>query len=172
MNKFIITEEQLKSIRESVEIKNIKLPDFIAASIIQNKTSLGKHPSFPPENEMRFEDKILKKRYFELLTNVKRVDGIDGDISKKSLLNKLMELVVKCKSIEEPIKEELEKICFEFVNDTFGIKHGDLNIECVLTDKIEIKQPIVPKNILETEFEDVDHIDNLTKDVMKRRLID
>ena len=63
MNKFIITEEQLKYIRESVEIKDIKLPDFIVDSIKQNKTSLGKHPSFPPENEMSFESKILKKRY-------------------------------------------------------------------------------------------------------------
>jgi len=172
MNKFIITEEQLNIIRESVEIKNIKLPDFIAASVNQNKTSLGRHPSFPPESGMRFEDKILKKRYFELLTNVKKVDGINGDISKKSLLSKLMELVIRCKSLEEPIKNDLEKICFEFVNDTFGIKYGDLNIECVLTDKIDINQPIVPKDILEDEFEDVDHIDNLTNEIMKRRLID
>ena len=128
MNKFIITESQLNQIRESVEIEKIKLPDFILNSIKQNKTSLGDHPFFPPGDELSFEEKILKKRYFELLNNVKKVEGINGDISKNTLITRLGELVVKCKEFEEPVKDQLEQICFELVNDCFGITYGDLYI--------------------------------------------
>jgi hypothetical protein len=105
-----------------IEIENIKLPEFILTSIKQYKTSLGKHNSFPPEKNIKFEEKILKKRYYELLKNVKKVDGINGDISKKSLISKLEQLVLKCKSIEKPIKDELEKLCYEQTFDIFGIE--------------------------------------------------
>lgn len=172
MHKIIITEAQLKLIKESIDIQNIKLPDFIVNSIRQHKTSLGKHNAFPPEKEISFEEKILKKRYFELLTNVKKVDGINGDISKKTLASMLEKLVVKCKEIEEPIKAKLEEICFEFVNDMFGIKYGDINIECVLTDNIEIRQQVTPEALDDSFFEDTNHIESLTSEVMKRRLID
>lgn len=175
MNKFIITESQLAYIKESVEISNIKLPDFIINSINQNKTSLGDHPSFPPGDELSFEEKILKKRYFELLNNVKKIDGVNGDISKKTLITRLGELVVKCKELEEPVKEQLEQICFELVNDSFGITYGDLDIECVLTDTIKNQQPISPVPLEDTDindFDDMDHVENLNKEILKRRLID
>lgn len=171
MNKIIITEQQLNFIRESVEIENIKLPDFILDSVKQHKTSLGKHNSFPPEKDIKFEIKILKKRYFELLKSVKRVDGINGDISKKNLIKRLEQLVVKCKKIEEPIKNELERICYEFVFDMFGIKYGELNVECELNDSVEVKQQITPVLLDDSFFNDISHIQNFNDEVMKRRLI-
>ena len=81
--KFIISESQLKLMKESIEISEIKLPDFIENSIEQYKTSLGQHPSFPPENENKFETIILKKRYYELITNVKKYWVIMGIFLKK-----------------------------------------------------------------------------------------
>lgn len=169
--KLIITEQQLNIIRESVDIENVKLPDFIINSIKQHKTSLGKHNVFPPEKDIRFEIKILKKRYFELLKSVKRVDGINGDISKKNLIGVLEKMVLKCKKLEEPIKNELEKICYEFVFDMFGIQYGDLNLECDLIDNIEIKQQITPKPLEDSFFNDITHVHNFNGEVMKRRLI-
>lgn len=171
MNKIIITENQLKFIKESIDIDDIKLPDFIVDSIKDHKTSLGDHPAFPPEDELRFETKILKKRYYELLNNVKKIDNVDGDISKKNLIIKLKDLTIKCKNIEEPIKEKLEKLCLDFINDMFGITPGELDIECILTDKVEIKQPIAPKTIIE-DFDDIQHIEKLNEEILKRRLVD
>ncbi len=171
MNKYIITNKQLSLLRESVKIENVKLPDFIADSIRQHKTSLGKHPSFPPDTNMSFEEKIMKKRYYELLSNIKKVDGINGDISKRNLMSILEDMVVKCKKIEEPIKDKLEKICYEFSFDLFGIKYGDIDLECSITNDIKLKQPIVPVMLDDSFFEDTKHIDNLTGEIMKRRLI-
>lgn len=171
MNRIIITEQQLISLKESIEIGKVKLPDFIIASIKQHKTSLGKHNAFPPEKEVKFEEKILKKRYYELLTNVKKVDGIKGDISKKNLIDNLKHLVIKCKELEEPIKNELEKICYDFTFDTFGIEKGSLNFECVLNDNVEIKQQITPVLIEDSFYDNVEHIESFNGEVMKRRLI-
>lgn len=171
-NNIIINEQQLKEIKEYIQIENIKLPEFITDSIRQYKTSLGKHNAFPPEKNIKFEEKILKKRYYELLTNIKKVDGINGDISKKNLIDKLKNLVIKCKEIENSIHKELEKICYEFAFDTFGISYDSLNLECVLNDRVEIKQQIIPIMAEDSFFEDVEHIESLNDEVMKRRLID
>lgn len=171
--KIIITKQQLNLIKESIEIEEILLPDFIKNSIKLNKTSLGNHPAFPPEDEITFQEKILKKRFYELLKKVKKIDGINGDISKKTLIKKLEQLVIKAKKLESDVKEDLEKICFEFVNDIFEIPYGDLDIECVLNDNVSIDQPIKPKPLSDSmfEFEDVDSNHRLNKEIMKRRLV-
>ena len=143
--KFIISESQLKLMKESIEISEIKLPDFIENSIEQYKTSLGQHPSFPPENENKFETIILKKRYYELITNVKKVLGNDGDISKKTLISKLQELINNCKELEEPIKNELENICVDTVLQIFNLTHDVINFNCQLKNDIKSVTPNADK---------------------------
>ena len=169
--KFIISESQLKLMKESIEISEIKLPDFIENSIEQYKTSLGQHPSFPPENENKFETIILKKRYYELITNVKKVLGNDGDISKKTLISKLQELINNCKELEEPIKNELENICIDTVLQIFNLTHDVINFNCQLKNDIKSVTPLTPDKI-EEEFSDIEHIEYLNNEILKRRLID
>ena len=169
--KFIISESQLKLMKESIEISEIKLPDFIENSIEQYKTSLGQHPSFPPENENKFETIILKKRYYELITNVKKVLGNDGDISKKTLISKLQELINNCKELEEPIKNELENICIDTVLQIFNLTHDVINFNCQLKNDIKSVTPLIPEKI-EEEFSDIEHIEYLNNEILKRRLID
>ena len=169
--KFIISESQLKLMKESIEISEIKLPDFIENSIEQYKTSLGQHPSFPPENENKFETIILKKRYYELITNVKKVLGNDGDISKKTLISKLQELINNCKELEEPIKNELENICVDTVLQIFNLTNDVINFNCQLKNDIKSVTPLIPEKI-EEEFSDIEHIEYLNNEILKRRLID
>ena len=169
-NKIIINNRQLKLLKESIDIENIILPEFIKNSIDSYKTSLGKQDSFPPEKNVKFEEKILKKRYYELFSNVKKVDGINGDISKRHLIEILEVMVNKCKNIEKENLPNLEKICFELANDIFNIEFDDINIKCTIKTDIQTDQPIIPDNMLE-EFDDVEQMDSLEKEIMKRRLI-
>lgn len=171
MRKILITEHHQKLIKEAIEIENVKLPDFIVASIKQHKTSLGDHRAFPPESNVRFEEKLFKKRYYELLSSVKKVDGIDGDISKKNLTRRLEQLVVKCKRIERPIREKLEEICYKHVFDMFRIDYDAINVECVITDNIESKQQKTPSPLDDSFFEDISHIENMNEEIMKRRFV-
>ena len=75
--KIIITESQLDDIKKEIKIKDIKLPNFINKSIENGKTSLGKHPSFPPDRDMPFVERILKKRYFEVGNDIAEIEDIN-----------------------------------------------------------------------------------------------
>ena len=58
------------------------LPKHILEALKQNKTSLGEHPSDPPEEEEKFIVNIVTKTFNELYEKV----GIkDYDIMKKEL---------------------------------------------------------------------------------------
>jgi hypothetical protein len=39
------------------------LPKHVIKSILLDKTSLGNHPAFPPDDENKFVTKLLKKSY-------------------------------------------------------------------------------------------------------------
>lgn len=167
---YIINDQQLSLLKEDVSIRDIKLPQFIIDSIKSGKTSLGKHPAFPPDSVDSFEEKILKKRYYELLSDVKKIEDINGDMSKKRLIDLLGGYVNKCKKIEEEIKEDLEKLCLEHVYDIFGMTPDDVNIKCSIVTNVNSVLPLNPE-LIEGEFNDIDHINNLNDDILKRRLV-
>ena len=52
----------------------------------------------------------------------------------------------------------------------FNLNPGDLDIECVITDDIKMIAPITPKKMIE-DFDEISHIENLNKEIIKRRLI-
>ena len=177
MNKKIkITKKQLNEVKERLveeQIENvIKLPNFILNSIKDGRTSLGKHPSFPPEDEKRFEEKILLKRFMELGKSLAKINDLQQH-DKQTLTNKLSEYVRKAIIIETPLRKELEKLCYDFVCGQFDLTPGELDITCELKDRIEPeKLPNVEPMLLDdTEFDDISSIDNLGKEIYKRRLI-
>ena len=45
----------------------MELPDFLKKAIINNTTSLGDHPAFPPEEEDTFVGFILKTQYDHIM---------------------------------------------------------------------------------------------------------
>jgi len=177
MNKKIkITSKQLNEVKERLveeQIENVvKLPNFLMNSIKDGRTSLGKHPSFPPEDEKRFEEKILIKRFVELGKSLSKINDLE-QYDKQTLTNKLSEYVKKAIIIETPLRKELEKLCYDFVCGQFDLTPGELDITCELKDRIEpSKLPNVEPMLLDdTEFDDISSIDNLGKEIYKRRLI-
>lgn len=177
MNKKIkITKIQLNEVKERLveeQIENvIKLPNFILNSIKDGRTSLGKHPSFPPEDEKRFEEKILLKRFMELGKSLAKISDLQQH-DKQTLTNKLSEYVRKAIIIETPLRKELEKLCYDFVCGQFDLTPGELDITCELKDRIEPENlpNVEPMLLDDTEFDDISSIDNLGKEIYKRRLI-
>ncbi len=174
--KINISSKQLNEVKdiliEEKQLDNLTLPNFIIKSIKQNKTSLGEHPSFPPGDEKRFEEKILLKRFNEVGRAVAKIQGLE-QYGKKYLVDKLTEYISKAITIEKEIRPELEEICFNYVCQQFDLTPGDLNVRCELKDKItpENEPNIEPQLLDETEFEDTDSMDSLGKEIYKRRLI-
>ena len=65
------------------------LPNYILDVLGQNKTSLGKHPSFPPDKDDNFITNLVQHTFDELR------DKID-DIDYPTLKNELSKLLSKC----------------------------------------------------------------------------
>ena len=90
------------------------LPSIIKNQLKKHKTSLGENPCFPPENEYAFDYKETLKSYEKVCDDIKKIEGIE--LNEKSLKNKLSSMVNECQQLEEPIKEQLESLCFNLIN--------------------------------------------------------
>lgn len=171
--KKVIFERIIPSllVEEKEDLTN-NLPDFIIRALKKNKTSLGSHPAFPPDDDKTFTEKIINNRFKELSNNLEKLDI--NDKSEELLAKRLSELLLQCKQAEEPIKENLEKLCFNFVTDLFAVPNEMVIFSCELVDKVDPIQPlrILPEDTSEIEFEGVDELEELNSIVYKRRLID
>ena len=107
-----ITEEVAKQLSE-LSKPLTDLPSDIKNVLRNHKTSLGQHPSFPPEEEVPFDMMITQSRFDEARTHL--LDFNLQDYSTKSLQKHLQDLVNKCKDIENNFKEKLENICYNYI---------------------------------------------------------
>lgn len=164
MKKILITEDQ----KELLNNPNlIILPNHIIKRIDDRSHSLGDHPSFPPDDEEKFGKKILNKTFIKLKNEINEMGINDNDIKSE-----LDNLLLECQSLEENIKEELETVCYKFVDKLFTITNSaNIKIYCHLSDNIESKTIYSNEINNEFEFNDINHIHNLNKHIYKRRLL-
>ena len=99
---------------------NIKLPSHILNALKENKTSLGEHPSYPPEEEEKFIVNAVSRTFNNL---VEKVDTTDSE----ELKERLSKLLAECKKLERNNVQALEKLCSEIVTDFFDIPTDTLS---------------------------------------------
>ena len=166
--KIVLTEGQLGL---------LKLPPFIYKAIKEKRTSLGDNPAFPPYGDFGFEYDIIKKKFEDVNFVIDRMIE-DGEIESKDteyLLNLLSKLVSKCKKIEEPIRPQLEKLCYNVVNQYFSIPEETIILNCNLVGKVKPKSSVrvLPEENSDNlyTFEDLAEIEIMNRCVLKRRFI-
>ena len=108
------------------------LPKHILEALKQNKTSLGEHPSYPPEEEEKFIVNLVTNTFNELS---EKVGFKDYDVMKQEL----GQILGQCKKLESKNKESLEELCGSIINDLFKIPEDTIQIESKIVDKIEQK---------------------------------
>lgn len=141
------------------------LPKYIIKALRKNHTSLGDHPAFPPEDEEKFVIKLLTKYYNGILEDV-------GSTDVPRLKNELSRLLSECIKKEQPIKDALEKLCIEVVNDMFNIPQDSIDIKVTLADTIDTSgQRMFPESTEDFEFDDIRDMNGLTDEVYKRRML-
>lgn len=144
----------------------MELPKNILDIILSNKTSLGDNPALPPETDDKFLVFLVNDYYEYLLNHLNTVDV-------ETLTDELSESMTECKRIENENKEELEKLCFDFVNELFNIPSDTLSIDIQLVDKVDTKQErLIPEATNDYSFDSIDDINTLTKEIYKRRFLD
>lgn len=141
-------------------------------AIRDGKHSLGNHPAFPDGDEYGFTNKIVAKRFTEVLNNYKKqfdVDSVDQThfMDTEGMISEIIEM-------EKPHKKELEKLAIEMVKKEFDIDDDDVELIAELTTDITVED--MTKNdsplMMEMEFEDHESMVKANDEVYKRRLID
>lgn len=141
------------------------LPENLLNIIRNNKTSLGEHPSFPPDGEDKFIVTLLTKYYDDLSG---RVDVLDV----RHLKNELSKCISKCKKIEIKNIQTLQSLCENIVTEFFDIPNETLRIEAKIVNHIDTKaQRMIPEKMEDYSFDDIDDINYLTNEIYKRRML-
>lgn len=144
---------------------NIKLPSHILNALKENKTSLGEHPSYPPEEEEKFIVNAVSRTFNNL---VEKVDTSDSE----ELKERLSKLLAECKKLERNNVQALEKLCSEIVTDFFDIPTDTLSITSNIVDRIDVSEErLVPEPTKDFSFDDIEDMNNLTSEVYKRRIL-
>lgn len=166
--KAIISESQAKFIVESglIDALSPSLPDFFASEPVKTVNPLTNTGYFVNGslNKLAKEEQQTILSYFS--------DDITS-YSKDEIYSKLNKLVLKCKKIEEPIKNKLEKICCNTVVKAFSIPEDSVQITCKLTEEISQTKSfhIKPYTDEEYEYETVNDIEQYDSETNKRRII-
>lgn len=151
----------------------MKLPKFLFQYVVKHQTSLGNNLAFPPEQDYPFDYKILKNRMKEVDDIAKEMFGENLNPTKAQ--NLLVNYLTECQKIEEPIKEQLIKICENVIHKIFSIPRETIELSCELVNSITPKKSmrILPEEYDDNDwaFEDLNEISNVNKVVLKRRFI-
>lgn len=163
-----ITEDIAKELATIMQPMS-ELPQDIKNVLRNHKTSLGIHPSFPPEEEIPFDAEVTKRRFDEVVSEVQKLDLTD--YSPKGIQKQIRLLTDKCKDIEKNFKEQLENICYNYVIDLFQVPEGLVAFKCSLVENVNADKATVKNNESPFTFDDISHRSRLSDAVYKRRVI-
>lgn len=164
MKRIIISEEQARLINES-ELqaeKNVTPPSFLMGENNPLSTT-----GYFVGNVL---DRMAKRRVSEI------ADFFIDDISsfdKDKVYSKLSRLISVCSKKEEPIRNDLEKICSNAVVEMFGIPADSLKINCELVGDIPPGEQfnIKPDTDENFEYDSIEAMNSSDAEINKRRII-
>lgn len=169
MKKIYINEEFMSNV-----VKGRLLPQFLFKLVKTHTTSLGDNEAFPTSDECPFDYALLKERYNEVCDAIDDI-GLES-LDEDYLMSELSSLVTKCKELETPVRDALEKVCENALNKLFAIPEESINMTFKLVDRIKFKSPIRMRpessDSLKYNFKDIADIDLSNKAIGKRRFID
>ena len=142
-----------------------KLPKHIITSLKKNKTSLGEHPSLPPDEEDTFLISLLSKYYTQ-------IDEITEQNDVNTIQEELQKLLTQCKKIENTSIDALEELCQKVVTNLFQVPEDTIVIECKIVNDVNVSQQrFLPDSSVEYTFDDISDMSRLTDEVYKRRML-
>ena len=169
MKKIYINEEFMSNV-----VKGRLLPQFLFKLVKTHTTSLGDNEAFPTSDEYPFDYILLKERYNEVCDAIDDI-GLES-LDEDYLMSELSSLVTKCKELETPVRDALEKVCENALNKLFAIPEESINMTFKLVDRIKFQSPIRMRpessDSLKYNFKDIADIDLSNKAIGKRRFID
>ena len=140
--------------------------------LLNQETSLGKHPIFPEGDENTFEQKIMGERFNEVAKRYKTAHSTNS-IDKAKAMLELFPLVKTTMQLEESHRKELEDLAVKIIREEFDMDESTVEIEATLTPNIDIqgtKKNASPVKS-DMEFKNHDEIVQSKDEVYKRRFV-
>lgn len=161
MKNIFLTQEQVSLLRENIEHVTPKTIEYMIGDARKN--------GFDMLDERAIR-RLLEARYNEILSY------FNDDVSQvpaKALYNKLNKLSEKCTRLEENIRPQLEKLCYNTIVELFDIPKDEFELKCSLVDALDPKHTfhIEPNVANDYEYGDYGEITNEDNEVKKRKLI-
>jgi hypothetical protein len=166
-DKYRLEEGELSLTDEGIP----SIPKNLHKKLLNHEHSLGKHDCFPPESEVAFDFSIIEQRFAETYKNLSKFEDLVG-LSPEDLQHVLNDLVKRCVEIERPIRLKLEILCMAIANDLFDIPEESILFKCSLVDRVDLtNKRKTPEKSDDVEFNHTQEMEELNKEVYKRRLI-
>lgn len=153
----------------------MQLTDFIYRIVSNHDTSLGNNAAFPTREDVAYDYHVIKCRFEEVIKNIESEIGYIPSVDEA--LSLLSEYVTIAQKKEEPIKDQLETLAKNVVNEALATPKETVILRTSLVNRVEPLNGlrVMPENDDEGEkgytFDDVDEIDLANKSIMKRRFV-
>lgn len=143
----------------------VELPKHIIKSLRTNRTSLGEHPAFPPEEEEKFIVNLVSDTFNDIVENT--------DIEDITVLeNELSTIIGQCRKIEKDNIQALEELSYKIITEMFDIPSDTLKMEGKIVNKIDTStERLVPEKTEGFSFDDIDDMNYLSGEIYKRRML-
>lgn len=143
----------------------LELPKYILTSLETNKTSLGEHPAFPPEEEEKFIINAVANKFTNLTKNIEITDVEQ----LKAVLGKLLS---ECQKIESKSISALEQLTIEIVTELFSIPEDTIQLDVKIVDKVNTdNQRMMPEKTDNFSFDSIGDMNYLSGEIYKRRML-
>jgi len=155
------------------EKHNEKVNGTLSKELRDRKHSLGNHPIFPESDESHFEEKLISKRFGDVLKTYKRHFEVD-EIADVDVYNNSASIMNKIIPIESECMGDLTELAIRIVREEFDMSENDVLVEAEIVSKITLnginKNP-APISIDGMEFDNHASISKANSEVYKRRFI-
>ena len=143
----------------------LELPKYILKSLENNKTSLGEHPSFPPDEEEKFIVNAVANKFTDITNNLEITDI-------EQLKSELGKLVTLCKKIESKNVHALEELCTTIVTELFSIPEDTIQLSVKIVDEVnDDNQRFLPEKTTDFSFDSISDMNYLSGEIYKRRML-
>lgn len=140
--------------------------------LAERKHSLGKHPAIPEGDENNFEQKIMGKRFSEVVNRYKRAFDVD-EINNEQLLSQMMPMVHETMALETKHKKALEELAERMIREEYDMAEDVVEIKAKLSPTVVLegtkKHPTPKAN--DYQFESHEDMVNAKEEVYKRRFL-
>lgn len=140
--------------------------------LAERKHSLGVHPAIPEGDENNFEQKIMGKRFSEVVNRYKRAFDVD-EIDTSTLMMEMMPMVHETMALEAKHKKALEELAEKMIREEYDMPEDVVEIKASLSPNIVLegtKKNPTPKSS-DYQFENHDDMVNAKEEVYKRRFL-